>query len=146
MRAHWDRIPTRRRDGRNACLHEGVSAQPEVGAKLPVLRLYESKEDYLVVVSLPGIPRENILLDVTEESLTVAGHRQLSEEVGEDRFRRQERWRGEWDRRIFFPTRVKPDEVHAEMENGLLSIRLPKQAASKPRRVDIQSPTSERKP
>lgn len=138
MRPHWGRIPIRRRNARNAPFLESVSARPEVGTRLPLLRLYESKTEYLVVLALPGIPREDILLDVTEESLTVAGERKLPDDLGEDRCRRQERWRGTWDRRVFFPRRVIPDKARAELENGMLSIHLPKQSVSKPRRVEIR--------
>jgi HSP20 family protein len=49
-----------------------------------------------------------------------------------------ERSYGRFVRRLAMPTDIDPQKVEADFKNGVLSIRLPKNAAAKPRAVDVK--------
>ena len=105
----------------------------------PSLNLYESDDAYTVTVELPGERPEQLRLDVTDERLKLAGEREPFEGIGDQAYRRQERWFGKWDRELVFPKRVVADQIVARMAHGLLTITVPKSAASKPRRIEVLS-------
>lgn len=152
LRQTWrgvgEMVEARRNAGRDGRFPEEFAAgldtpRPRMTGRRPLLNLLESPTEYLVVVELPGISREEVLLDVTAEGLTVAGNRNLPLGGAEDGFRREERWRGEWHRRLYFPHKIDADRVTAQMADGLLRIWLPKIPAAKARRVRIEAPKSD---
>lgn len=120
---------------------ESHGTLPRLESRHPLLNMLESDDEYIATVELPGVRPEEIELSVTEESLLLAGNRKPTEGVSDESYRRQERWTGPWQRELFFPTRVNADAVKAAMANGTLTVRIPKAADLKRRRVAIL-PTS----
>ena len=57
--------------------------------------------------------------------------------ISEDRFRRQERFLGSWQRALSIPERVHEDQLTAEFNNGILKIHLPKADELKPRQIPV---------
>jgi HSP20 family protein len=106
----------------------------------PSLNLYESDEHYTVVVETPGVSADSVHLDATEEVLTLTGSRSAPEKVEDERYRRQERWHGDWKREVPFPSRINPEGITAELKDGLLTIVAPKAQESRPRRINISLP------
>mgnify|MGYP003574821002 CR=1 FL=1 len=71
--------------------------------------------------------------------LTVAGHKTREEVQDTDTVHRVERRYGSFKRSMSFPTNVDGDAIAANTEHGVLTVRLPKAAESKPRRIKVQS-------
>ena len=107
------------------------------GVRYPLVNLMQTPGEYIITVELPGISPEEIKLEVTEDSLRLAGERVEHADLTEDSFRRQERWMGEWSRVVDFPKRTNPDSVTAEMADGVLEIRIAKVNQQKPRQIAI---------
>lgn len=107
------------------------------GRQYPPVNLYELPEEYLLTAEVPGVRTENFELTIANGVLTMKGHSAEPDGASEERYRRQERPRGVWQRSISVPDRVNVDGLSAEFTNGILKIHLPKAEESKPRQIPV---------
>lgn len=116
----------------------GVS--DSASAMLP-LDMYETENDVVVKVAIPGVKPEDIEVTVTGDLLSIKGEFQSeSEEKDEKRnYHRQERRYGSFSRQVTLPSGVNADGCAADFENGVLTLRLPKVEEAKVKKVQIQS-------
>ncbi|GAB4156627.1 MAG: Hsp20/alpha crystallin family protein [Planctomycetaceae bacterium] len=108
-----------------------------LGRQYPAINLYELTDEYLLTAEIPGTKAEDLDLTIAGSILTIKGKRTDPEGIPDDRFRRQERFRGAWQRSISLPERVKEEELTAEFTHGVLRIHLPKAADGKPRQIFV---------
>jgi HSP20 family protein len=108
----------------------------------PALDLFENEDEYLVQVDLPGVKAEDVSIELVDNVLTISGTRVYA--GSEQSMRRLERPYGSFLRRLSMPEGVEAEKVRATFADGVLSIAVPKPAASKPRRIAIAA-TSEQK-
>lgn len=102
------------------------------------LDVSDDGENIVVKASLPGYQREDVSIDVNDGVLTIsAKQEEIREETGE-RFYRRERRFGSVSRRLALPTAVDQDQAHAELIDGVLTLKLPKAASARPRRIEIK--------
>ena len=101
---------------------------------VPAADVYENAEEYLVAIDLPGIERTQLDISLENDRLAVRGERVISEQ-GKQRL---ERPAGRFLRRFDVPATVEAEEIVAEYEDGVLSIRLPKRREQKAKRVEIK--------
>ncbi|MBI5424034.1 MAG: Hsp20/alpha crystallin family protein [Opitutae bacterium] len=87
--------------------------------------LYEDKDNTYVRAELPGVKREDIAVEMIEDYLTINATRK----EGEQSFN--------FSRSISIPESVQADKVSAALENGVLTVTLPKQEQAKPRKIAI---------
>lgn len=87
--------------------------------------LYEDKDNNYVRAELPGVSREAVSLELVDGYLTLAATRK----EGEREFT--------LTRSISLPDDVQTDKVAATLENGVLTVTLPKQEQAKPRKIAI---------
>ena len=88
----------------------------------------ESKDGYDVFVDLPGFKKEDVKLDLQNGYLTITANRSenLDEKDNEGRYIRQERCTGSCARSFYVGEELKPTDVAAKFENGILELKLPK--------------------
>lgn len=108
-----------------------------LGREYPAVNLYELENEFLLTAELPGTRKEDFELTVAGGVLTIKGQRADAEGVSEDRFRRHERFRGQWQRSLSIPDRVRDEELSAELTNGVLKVHLPKGNELKPRPIPV---------
>jgi HSP20 family protein len=108
-----------------------------IGRHYPPINLYELEDEFLLLVELPGTRPEELELTVNAGVLTMNGNRVDPHGVPEDRYRRQERFRGPWQRSVSLPERVQEDKLTAEFASGILKIHLPKLPRVEPRRIPV---------
>ncbi len=101
----------------------------------PLADLTESDDAYLVEVDLPGVKRDDINLELHGSELVVSGEVKEKEAKGERRHR--SRRTGQFGYRVTLPEPVDEDKVEASLDDGVLSIRLPKTEAVKARHIEI---------
>ncbi|MGZ3773160.1 MAG: Hsp20/alpha crystallin family protein [Pseudobdellovibrionaceae bacterium] len=100
----------------------------------PPIDLEEDENSYLVSIDLPGMKKNDIKIDCTEDVLTVSGER--SREVqGERKY--SERPYGVFQRFFKLPSHVEVNNIKAAFEDGVLTVTLPKTAESKTRTIKI---------
>jgi HSP20 family protein len=98
-------------------------------------------EEFLVFLDLPGVRSEDI--DVTVERNVVAVRaRRVPERQEGDEVIVDERPYGEFARQLFLGENLDPSGLTANMDNGVLAMRIPVSEASKPRRVPLGSSDS----
>src|SRR5512133_3556698 len=114
---------------------DGKSVQSWV----PALDVWESESEIVYAFDLPGIPEDQISVEVEDGSLTVTAERQRTNEVGDDRFYRFERRHGTFTRTIGLPQGVSEDGINADYKNGVLEIHAAKPEQAKPRRIQVGS-------
>jgi HSP20 family protein len=104
----------------------------------PGIDVFETRDDLVVAVELPGVKEQDVHLTIVGDTLTLRGHRGSDPEVREENYHRIERWSGPFERHIQLPIPVQSDKVRASYRDGVLEIRLPKIEEVKPREIKIQ--------
>jgi HSP20 family protein len=108
------------------------------GAIVPVLDLTESDKEFLARLEVPGIPKENVTIQLNGDVLTISGERQkLEERKGETYLWREQRF-GKFTRTLRLPAPVMVDKVEAIYKDGVLEIKLPKLAPVPVNRIPIK--------
>jgi HSP20 family protein len=91
----------------------------------PALEVTEKEGVFNAKLELPGIAKEDLKVEVTEDALIVTGERKLQKEEKGENFFRSERYYGKFHREIALPKDAKIGDVKAELTNGVLSISVP---------------------
>jgi len=97
--------------------------------------LEETDDAYIVELDIPGVRKEDVTVELTDRVLHVHGEIKERERTGV--LRRQARRTGEFDYSVTLPGEVDPDHVEAMIDNGVLTVRAPKVAAARARRIEI---------
>jgi HSP20 family protein len=101
----------------------------------PAVDVYQDKDQFTVVVELPGLKKEEIEISLHDETLTISGERK-SEKSSEQEFL-TERLYGRFQRSLTLPTAVDAEKVIASYKNGLLQVVLPKAEEAKPKQIEV---------
>ena len=96
------------------------------------IRETDDAKGYRLAVDLPGFKKEEISLDLKDGYLTISAEKGLDkdEEDKKGRLLRQERYAGSCSR-IFYVGDIKPEDVKAKYESGVLSVLVPKEDIKK---------------
>ncbi|XP_071687376.1 17.3 kDa class I heat shock protein-like [Rutidosis leptorrhynchoides] len=97
----------------------------------------ETPEAHVFKADLPGIKKEEVKVEVEDGNvLQISGERNFEKEDKNDKWHRVERSSGKFTRRFRLPENTKMDHIKAAMENGVLTITVPKNEVKKP---DVKS-------
>jgi HSP20 family protein len=110
-----------------------------VGAWAPAMDIYETQEEFVVHVELPGVEPDSVDVSVEDSTLTVRGERSFYDEVNEDSFHRVERRFGSFMRSLTLPQTADAERIQAGFDKGVLTIEVPKVEQAKPRRIEIKA-------
>lgn len=112
------------------------------GAWQPAVSVAETPEELVLVAELPGLSQADIELEIENSVLTLRGEKAADyREMGEGyRVQLQERRHGRFARRFTLPRSVSSDTITADFSDGLLTVRMPKMAEARSRRIDIGRP------
>jgi HSP20 family protein len=100
-------------------------AQPEFDLWAPPLEVTHKEGNFIVTVELPGIPKEEVKVEVIDEALVIEGEKKWMKEKKEEGFFRTERSYGKFYRSIPLPKGAKADQIKAELTNGILEVVIP---------------------
>ncbi|MEQ1875241.1 MAG: Hsp20/alpha crystallin family protein [Bdellovibrionia bacterium] len=95
----------------------------------------EFEGHYLVSIDLPGIPKEDVKIEVIDDRLHVSGERK-SERKDKKSYARSY---GKFEQTFSLPSHVDASKIEARFDNGVLQLALPKVEAAQPRKVEIQA-------
>jgi len=108
--------------------------------RAPLVDLADNGKEYVVKAEVPGINKEDISIEVTENGLELSGETE-KEDKEEDRERgylRRERRYTKFYRSIPFPESVVSDRADAQLKDGLLVVRIPKAAPPEKQAKKVQ--------
>ena len=103
----------------------------------PSADIYESENELVVNLDLPGVDPKMIDIRVENNVLSIRGERQFEDKQNKENFHRVERSYGPFARSFTLSTAVDADKIRANYKSGVLSITLPKAEAAKPKRIQI---------
>jgi HSP20 family protein len=92
----------------------------------PVMDVIEDEENIIVKTDLPGVKKEDIKIDITEDTLEITANFQEETEVEDVNYIKRERRYGEATRLMKLPAKILINESTAKFENGVLTVTLPK--------------------
>lgn len=111
------------------------SLQREIGLRglfgqeqewLPPTDVYETEEEFIVLMELPGMEREEIKISFTEGVLTIRGERREEARGSRVHYHQMEIRYGPFQREIYFPVSLAKEGIKAQYRQGLLRVALPK--------------------
>ncbi len=104
----------------------------------PAVDVSEDADAIRVSLDLPGIAEKDVSIELDGDTLTISGERQPVAKEGEKQHRAG-RWHGRFLRSLTLPTGVDAEHIEAAFAKGVLTVRLPKIAAQKARRIAISA-------
>ena len=108
-----------------------------VPAQLPAADVYETPQEFVIELEVPGFAEKDIGLEVTDHTLVIKGEVKEAKEEKEKTFLLHERLERTFERRFFLPELADTEKVTATFKEGVLELHAPKIAAAKPRRITI---------
>ena len=103
----------------------------------PQINMTEDAHRFFIRAELPGVNTNDLEMQATAKNLSIAGERKIEAENEGVRYHRREREAGKFSRIIAMPTEIDPDRIEAKMQDGILTIRVPKAEAVKPRQITV---------
>ena len=113
--------------------------QPGRDGWTPAVDIHETEQELTFAVELPGIKLEDIEVTAVDGVLTIHGERCEERNEGEEgRYHLVERNYGSFMRRFQLPPGVDSEKIGADIEHGMLRVRIPKAALPQPKRIEIK--------
>ena len=116
---------------------------PKVNATAPAINVKESDKAYTVELATPGMKKEDFNVHINDEGNLVVKMEQKQEHKEEDkntRYLRREFSYSKFEQTLILPDDVKKEEISAKVDNGVLTVELPKLVEEKvkvSRQIDI---------
>jgi len=103
----------------------------------PAADIYETDNELVVYVDLPGIDPKMVDARVANNILTIRGERRVEKKYETETFHRIERSHGGFARSFTLATAVEAGKIRATYKAGVLTLTLPKAETAKPKRIEI---------
>ena len=104
----------------------------------PRADVVETEGAYQILLDLPGVDAEGVEVHYDDGVLSVKGERQVQEDLSDGRYHRVERSYGQFFRSFRVGTDVDADAIEASFDGGVLTLRVPKAEARKPRQIAVR--------
>lgn len=113
---------------------------PEFGGTYPSVDIFEDGNDVVVKAELPGMQKEEIEVNISDDAITISGEKKTEEKVEKKDYYRLERSFGSFTRTLQLPSEILTDKAKAGFRDGVLEVRIPKTeaAARKSRKVTVE--------
>lgn len=114
-------------------LFEGIEPTPSVD-------IYEEGDNIILKSEMPGISKDNVEINLTDDTITISGEKKKEEKVEEKDYYRLERSFGSFKRSFSLPAEVQPDKAKAVFKDGVLQVTIPKseEAKKKEKKLKIE--------
>ena len=111
---------------------ESTSGEPRFS---PMVDIYETEEGLTVVADMPGVAADGLSVDLKDNILTISG-KVTAEEKGK-KYLTQEYEMGDYYRKFSLSELIDQEKITASIKDGVLSVKLPKQAPAQPRKITV---------
>ncbi|QQS37731.1 MAG: Hsp20/alpha crystallin family protein [Ignavibacteriales bacterium] len=103
----------------------------------PLVDIYETNDDFILVANMPGVNRENVKVKLEEESLVIFGKMNNYDDAAKRKYLLNENEIANYYRRFRISNSIDETRISAKFENGQLSLVMPKHERIKPRAISI---------
>lgn len=114
-----------------------VSQVARTPAFLPATDVAVSDGDLVLTMDVPGLTQQDLSIELLDGYLVVRGERKLTEALEGANMTHRERAFGTFERRIKVPDGIDPDAITASLDNGVLSLIVPKPERMRPKAITI---------
>ena len=104
---------------------------------LPSVDVEQTAEAMILKLDLPGITRDQIAIEAHDGSLTISGKREEQRDEKHEGYVVRERISGSFARSFALPAKAKTDDITATMEDGVLTVAIPRPAEESPRKITV---------
>lgn len=111
----------------------------EMGTWEPSVEVADTKDAVVIKAQVPGISKEHLQVNVTDDSLTLQGEMKEEEKKEEKNYYRREIRYGAFARTIALPATVQADKATAQLKDGVLEVTIPKTEKAKAKAIPIQT-------
>ena len=103
---------------------------------IPSVDFEETDDAWIVEAEVPGVRRDDVNVELRDSELVISGEIKERERTGI--LRRRTRRTGRFEYRVVLPGQPEPDAVEATLDDGVLTVPVPKPEQARPRRVEVQ--------
>lgn len=104
----------------------------------PAVDIYETPETIIMKADLPGLAREDIEIQLQDNTLSLRGERRFAKDVQQESYLRIERAYGVFQRNFTLPATVQQEKISAVFRDGVLELVLPKAEEAKSKKIAIE--------
>ncbi|SIT88476.1 Hsp20/alpha crystallin family protein [Pontibacter indicus] len=99
----------------------------QIMRNMPATNIRENEREYTIELAAPGMAKDDFAVDVDEGMLTISSQKEQDTSTEEDNYTRREYNYSSFSRSFKLPESVRPEEIKARYEEGVLKITVPKQ-------------------
>jgi len=105
----------------------------------PPINVTQDNESFYLRAEVPGIKADELSISAVKNRLSIAGKREIPNEHERVCYHRKERPEGSFNRTLTLPTELDVDRIDARYTDGILTLKLPKAEAAKPRLINVKA-------
>ena len=105
----------------------------------PAVNVWANDNEAYLTAELPGLDAADIDISVIGEKVTLSGKREAGEASENEKLHRRERLFGSFSRTLQMPFRVDAGQVSADLNKGVLTVKLPRAEEDKPKKITIKA-------
>ncbi|MFY0644022.1 MAG: Hsp20/alpha crystallin family protein [Bacteroidia bacterium] len=140
-RNYWmsDLFPSNFNNLVNTFFDNDVSeVSPSTAFFRPSTEIKETDHSFDVLLSIPGIKKDEVSIELHNGVLEVSGERKNEKEEKNEKYHLSEITYGKFTRRFQLPDNVDPDKIDASVEDGILKLSIPKSEDKKPKQISVK--------
>ena len=113
---------------------------PEMEEVSPKVDIFEEGDNFVVKAEIPGMKKEDIEVNLTDDMVTISGEKKHEEKVEKKDYYRLERSYGSFTRSFRLPKEVQTDKAKATFKDGVLEVKVPKteEAKKKEKKITVE--------
>lgn len=138
LRSHFDELDRMRRHLDQIFRNRNTVSPVRSMGVFPLINLTETTGAYVIRAELPGVTADVLDIQATGRNITISGKRRIDTDE-KARYHRREREAGSFSRALTMPGEIDRDSIEADLQNGILTITVPKSEKAKARQISIKS-------
>lgn len=107
------------------------------GRRLPV-DVHAEDDEFVIVASVAGLSPEDLKVEILDDVLTLSGEITAASN-GDSEYLLREIYFGEFSRSLKLPSPVEGENAEAKVENGILTVRIPKAESARPKAIEVKT-------
>lgn len=116
-----------------------ISPRIGVGMFMPDVEIKETPEALVMKADLPGMKEDEVDISVVGNRMTISGRREEEDRREDAQYFAYERRYGTFSRTFVLPETYDPDQVKAELKDGVLTVEIPKRPGAQARHIPLGS-------